>query len=59
MFSNSELRFGAFAGAVALVLVLALTLMAFTALEPGPRSSSQSDWVVSLSQPEASVVPTF
>jgi hypothetical protein len=41
MFNTSENRIGAFAGLVALVLVLALTAMAFTALEPGQRARPQ------------------
>lgn len=56
---NSEYRIGALAGAVALVLVLALTVMAFTALEPASSSSAKSNWSVSLPEPEATVVPTF
>lgn len=60
MFDNSENRIGAFAGAVALILVLALTAMAFTALEPNQQSQRQSrDWAVSVSQPETTVSPTF
>ena len=57
MFSNSEYRVGAFAGLVALVLVLALTAMAFTALEP--QRTERADWAVSLPEPQAAVVPTF
>lgn len=57
MFNNSEYRVGAFAGLVALVLVLALTAMAFTALEP--QRSDRADWAVSLPEPQAAVVPTF
>ena len=59
MFDSSEYRIGAFAGAVALVLVLALTVMAFTALEPRRTDSAKSDWSVSLSEPEATITPTF
>lgn len=57
MFNNSEYRVGAFAGLVALVLVLALTAMAFTALEP--QRTDRADWAVSLPEPQAAVVPTF
>lgn len=57
MFNNSEYRVGAFAGLVALVLVLALTAMAFTALEP--QHTDRADWAVSLPEPQAAVVPTF
>ena len=44
-------------GLVALVLVLALTAMAFTALEP--QRTDRADWAVSLPEPQAAVVPTF
>ncbi len=57
MFNNNEYRIGAFAGLVALVLVLALTAMAFTALEPA--HSASAEWDVSLPEPQATVVPTF
>lgn len=57
MLNNSEYRVGAFAGLVALVLVLALTAMAFTALEP--QRTDRADWAVSLPEPQAAVVPTF
>ena len=56
---NNEYRIGAFAGMVALVLVLALTVMAFTALEPAQSSASKSNWTVSLPEPETTVVPSF
>ena len=57
VFNNSEYRIGAFAGLVALVLMLALTAMAFTALEPA--HSASAEWDVSLPEPQATVVPTF
>lgn len=56
---NNEYRIGAFAGMVALVLVLALTVMAFTALEPAQSSAPKSNWAVSLPEPETTVVPSF
>jgi hypothetical protein len=56
---NNEYRIGAFAGAVALVLVLALTMMAFTALEPAESSSRDGHWTVSLPEPDATVAPSF
>lgn len=60
MFDNSENRIGAFAGAVALILVLALTVMAFTALEPSRQNHRESrDWAVSMPEPETAVTPTF
>lgn len=60
MFNTSENRIGAFAGLVALVLVLALTAMAFTALEPGQRTARSIDWDVSTPQsPQPQINPTF
>jgi hypothetical protein len=60
MFNTSENRIGAFAGLVALVLVLALTAMAFTALAPGQRAARSIDWNVSAPEiPPTDVVPTF
>ncbi len=60
MFNTNENRIGAFAGLVALVLVLALTAMAFTALEPGQRAARAIDWDVSLPEtPRPEVMPTF
>jgi hypothetical protein len=57
LFNNSEYLSGAFAGAVALVLVLTLTAMALTALEPNNRTdnSSRSE----ISAPEPTIIPTF
>lgn len=57
LFNDSEYRFGAFAGAVALVLVLALTVMAFTALEPQQRASA--NWDVSLPEAQPVAIPSF
>lgn len=59
MFSTNENRIGAFAGFVALVLVLALTAMAFTALEPGQRAARSIDWNVSAPDVSPEVTPTF
>lgn len=59
MFNTNENRIGAFAGAVALVLVLALTAMAFTALEPGQRAARTVDWNVSAPDVSPEVVPAF
>lgn len=60
MFSSNENRIGAFAGLVALVLVLALTAMAFTALEPGQRAARSVDWDISLPEaPQLETLPTF
>jgi hypothetical protein len=60
MFNTNENRIGAFAGLVALVLVLALTAMAFTALEPGQRAARTVDWDVSLPEaPQPEVMPAF
>ncbi len=52
MFNTNENRIGALAGMVALVLVLALTVMAFTALSPTPRDARNS-WDVSPPQSQA------
>jgi len=55
---NKEYRAGAFFGLVAGVLVLALTAMAFTALEP--RHASQAfNWEISAPEPSRTVVPSF
>jgi hypothetical protein len=59
MFKTNENRVGAFAGAVALVLVLALTAMAFTALEPGQRAARSVDWNVSAPDVAPEVPPSF
>lgn len=60
MFNANENRIGAFAGMVAIVLVLALTVMAFTALEPGQREARSTDWNVSLPEtPQPQVLPSF
>jgi hypothetical protein len=40
-------------------LVLALTAMAFNALDPERRDVTRADWVVSLPEPNAEVAPTF
>ena len=57
MFSDSEHRFGAFAGVVALVLVLALTAMAFTALDLEPGASRDARWEIAM--PEPILVPSL
>jgi hypothetical protein len=59
MLNSSEYRIGAFAGLVALILVLALTAMAFNALDPERRDVTRSDWIVSLPEPNTEVAPTF
>lgn len=60
MFNTNENRIGAFAGMVALVLVLALTAMAFTALEPGQNVARSTDWNVSMPEaPSTEVAPSF
>lgn len=53
-----EYRAGAFFGLVAGVLVLALTAMAFLALDP-PRVSHAINWDLSTSAPAPVVVPSF
>ena len=60
MFNTNENHVGAFAGLVALVLVLALTAMAFTALQPGQRVARSTAWDVSEPEiPSPEIVPTF
>jgi hypothetical protein len=54
---NREYRAGAFFGFVACVLVLALTMMAFTALEP--PSQSAFNWEVSVPEPSPIIVPSL
>ena len=58
MFNTNESRIGAFAALVALVLVLALTTMAFNALEP-ERGQSQATGDVSMPNSPPVVVPSF
>lgn len=48
MFNSEENRIGFFAGLVAFVLVLALTTMAFTALEPSWQAARSVAWDISL-----------
>jgi hypothetical protein len=55
---NDELRAGAFFGAVAAVLVFALTAMAFSALDP-PRRTHAMNWEVALPEPSAPTSPSF
>jgi len=43
---------------VALVLVLALTVMAFTALSPQP-GDRQASWDASMPDPQTTVIPSF
>ncbi|MEZ5956652.1 MAG: hypothetical protein R3C27_05500 [Hyphomonadaceae bacterium] len=60
MFNTTENRVGAFAGLVALGLVLALTAMAFTALAPEQRAAPSVDWQVSAPEaPAPEAAPTF
>jgi hypothetical protein len=59
MLNSSEYRIGAFAGLVALILVLALTAMAFNALDPEGRDVTRADWIVSLPEPNTEIAPTF
>jgi hypothetical protein len=55
---NSESRVGAFFGLVAGVLVLALTAMAFYALDP-PREQQALNWEVSAPKPSIKILPGF
>ncbi len=56
---NKEYRFGAFFGLVAMVLVLALTAMALSALAPAPDKTSAINWEVSIPEPQPVVLPSF
>jgi membrane-bound metal-dependent hydrolase YbcI (DUF457 family) len=56
---NKEYRAGAFFGLVAMVLVLALTAMALSALAPVPDKTHAMNWGVSAPEPSAIVVPSF
>lgn len=58
MFHTNENRIGAFAGLVALILVLALTTMAFNALAP-EQNDYQARWDVSTPESSPIVVPSF
>jgi hypothetical protein len=57
MFGNNEYRIGAFSGLVACILVIALTAMAFLALDP-PREHA-TIWDVSSSETSPGVAPGF
>lgn len=56
---NREYRAGAFFGLLAMVLVLALTAMALTALAPVPEKTGAMNWEISAPEPNAIVVPSF
>lgn len=56
---NKEYRAGAFFGLLAMVLVLALTAMALTALAPVPEKTGAMNWEVSVPEPDSIVVPSF
>ena len=56
---NKEYRAGAFFGLVAMVLVLALTAMALTALAPVPENTHAMNWEVSVPEPQPVVLPSF
>jgi uncharacterized membrane protein required for colicin V production len=55
--NNKESRVGAFFGLVAGVLVLALTMMAFSAFDPPQQQAF--NWEVSAPEPSAIIVPSF
>lgn len=57
MFNANENRIGAFAGMVALVLVLALTTMAFNALSP--EREQRAGWDISIPEFQPAAVPSF
>lgn len=56
---NKEYRAGAFFGLVAMVLVFALTAMAFSALDPLAPGARDIAWDVSVPEPPTVVVPSF
>lgn len=56
---NKEYRAGAFFGLLAMVLVLALTAMALTALAPVPEKTGAMNWEISTPEPDSIVVPSF
>ena len=59
MFDTRENRIGALSGLVACVLVLALTVMALTALEPPRQTDHAPNWDVSLPEASPIVKPSF
>jgi hypothetical protein len=57
--NRNEAQFGAFAGLAACVLVLALTAMAFIALDPSQQAQGRTQLEISVPAPEAVILPTF
>jgi hypothetical protein len=59
MFNNKENRIGAFSGMAAAIFMIALTMMAFVALEP-PRERHAVNWDISAVElPEGAVAPSL
>ncbi|MGQ0531651.1 MAG: hypothetical protein ACT4OF_03045 [Caulobacteraceae bacterium] len=58
MFNDKEYRIGAFSGVVAGILVLALTAMAFSALQPRERTHAMN-WEISPPEAPPPVTPSF
>lgn len=58
MFNTNENRIGALAGMLALVLVLGLTVMAFSALSP-EHQDQQVGWDISAPQSNGAIAPGF
>lgn len=56
---NKEYRAGAFFGLVACVLVLALTVMALSALAPAPAKTQAVSWDVPAPESTLAVAPRF
>jgi len=56
---KKEHRAGAFFGLVAGMLVIALTLMAFTALDPQRERAQAFNWEIATPEPNATAVPSF
>lgn len=59
MFDTRENRIGALSGLVACILVLALTVMAFTALEPPRARDHAINWDVSVPEASPVIEPSF
>jgi hypothetical protein len=57
VFNNNENRIGIFSGLVALILVIALTAMAFNALDPPRREAI--NWTIAVPEAAEPTVPSF
>lgn len=57
MFGTRENRIGALSGLLACLLVLALTMMAFTALEPSRERGQAINWDAPASEASPATMP--